>query len=220
MLLSQKVLRSLLLASAAAAQEAQVPSSSDIVPVPSAREIIAEAVVPLEGMILTRGAVPIGSDLRAMIAAGRLEIRLRMEYQDSASVMVITTYLAIPGDQLPAEKRPPDTSGTVLQMLKVKTDFVRGEVLRDGNLALAGTLSKERVPWLGAHVPVGTPVTVQLQLKTESTQLVEHMTLSWPGSALTGTGELTSISPPTRVPNEPSRCIQGSSFCSPHPRRH
>ena len=199
MVLSRVVFESILLAGGAAAEAINVVPPCGRPPIRNTADLIIEGVVAPNRMTLAASAVPVGSDVKGMIDARRLEIRLRVEYTESSSAMIIIAYLASPNDQLPAPSSPRETSGMVLHIVEVQTDFVRSSMETGGTFAVYGTVARELVPWLGARLPAGTPVSLQMQLAPDSVRTVESITVSWPAGGMTAIGaRLTLLSALTR----------------------
>ena len=152
-----------------------------------------------------------------------MELRLRVEYHEVSEVISVATYLASPGDSLPASASLRETSGAVLHLVEANVDFVRGAVARGGSFAVLGSLRKELVPWLGSRMAADAPITIQFQLALDSSDRIEHLTVSWPGGAATAVnGKLVSLSTLRRTPTDAAqgRSISTAAMCAPLPRRH
>src|SRR5689334_20730753 len=56
--------------------------------------LVFESVLSPDKIALASQAVPIGADMKAMVEAKRMEMRVRVEYSQHDSSAVVTTYMA------------------------------------------------------------------------------------------------------------------------------
>jgi len=154
---------------------------------------VAEAVVASENIILPNGAVPVGADVKAMIAARKLEMRLRVEYDQGSGNTTVTTWLASPGEAMPASERPAPRGGNVLQTLELSADTVRGGIDEGSTFAVLGSLRGESVAWLGTTLAADTPVSIHIRFDSKSLNIVDDVTVAWPGGAITAIAGVTVV---------------------------
>lgn len=145
-------------------------------------ELLVEGVLTSDMVITPASAIPLSSDMKAVLAEGSMEIRLRMVYREDSRTLRITQYIAARGDVMPQREGPGERSGSVLQMLDVDVESVRSGS-EDGSLTILGTIIEQPVPRSGERV-VGAPtVSVHLRFEQPGETRFQGVTMAYSGSA-------------------------------------